>query len=256
MVKLLAVLMFMLSLSAVSFADDHSGDTPLSPLALQVNMCELNEGFEEDDLSRLDQRYLAWAEENDVQRTFVRQTPLMFPRALERPTYFDFHLGSHELTGQVWKKWLRSEDGRKLNAEWQKIATCRVVMTTLFRRYAEGEPQAGDQRVVRINWCNKNEGKTWDQLRERHDRAAQSGGPSNGEAVFWGLIVPRVGGQDLPGDFAHVMTFNDMERFMAYQRWFDLEGGSASYGDYNSSYATCLGPSIFVEDVIHMTPDL
>jgi len=256
MVKLLAVLMFILSLSAVSFADDHSGDTPLSPLALQVNMCELNEGFDEDDLSRLDQRYLAWAEENDVQRTFVRQTPLMFPRALERPTYFDFHLGTHELTGQVWKKWLRSEDGRKLNAEWQKIATCRVVMTTLFRRYAEGEPQAGDQRVVRINWCNKNEGKTWDQLRERHDRAAQSGGPSNGEAVFWGLIVPRVGGQDLPGDFAHVMTFNDMERFMAYQRWFDLEGGSASYGDYNSSYATCLGPSIFVEDVIHMTPDL
>ena len=99
------------------------------------------------------------------------------------------------------------------------------------------------------------EGKTWGQLRKRQARAAQSGDPSYSEAAFWGLIVPRVGGQDLPGDFAHVMTFNDMERFMAYQRWFDLEGGAAAYGDYNSSYATCLGPSIFIEDVINMTPE-
>ena len=40
------------------------------------------------------------------------------------------------------------------------------------------------------------------------------------------------------------MTYNNMEDYMARQRWFDLEGGADMYNDYTTSYATCRGPNL------------
>ena len=48
------------------------------------------------------------------------------------------------------------------------------------------------------------------------------------------------------------MTYNNMEDYMARQRWFDLEGGADLYNDYNTSYATCRGPNLFAEEILHI----
>lgn len=73
--------------------------------------------------------------------------------------------------------------------------------------------------------------------------------PGGGQAHFWGVMVPQVGGRDMPGDFAHVLSYPDMEAFMAKQAWFNLQGGSALYQDY----ASCTGPELFAEHILQVT---
>ena len=139
-----------------------------------------------------------------------------------------------------------------MNEEWQRITDCRVVMNTLLRKYAENTQAEGQQRIVEMNWCTKHDSKSWRQMTARHT-VRDGKAPGGGHALFWGVILPQAGGRDMPGDFAHVLTYPDMEAYMAKQAWFDLEGGAALYSDYTSSYASCTGPNLFAENVLYTT---
>ena len=246
------ILAIALLLGGIAQADDHSPGEGLSTISMQVNACYLKEGSTFRDLEKLDRRFHAWTRENNVERTVVRHTPLMYSGRPERPMYVDYHLGPHATAGKAWKLFQTTPEGQAMNEEWQRIADCRVLINRMHRKYIGGEIEVGQQRVVEFNWCTKHDDKTWRQMAERHTvRAGQI--PGGGHAHFWGVMMPQVGGRDMPGDFAHVLSYPDMEAFMAKQAWFDLEGGNARYLDYTSSYASCTGPNLFTEKVLYVT---
>ena len=233
-------------------AEHHEeAQTQLSPVSMQVNLCSLNDGASFKDIEKLDRRYQKWMNENEVERTVVRQTPLMFAQATDEPFFLDFQIGTHEAAGRAWNLWMNTKAGQELNEEWQRIANCQVRLGTLYRKFAAGLPEEGENRIVSINWCEKHENKSWQQMADKHTFTGP-GAPGGGHAVFWGVMVPQVAGYNLPGDFAHIMTYNNMEDYMARQRWFDLEGGADMYNDYNTSYATCRGPNLFAEEILHI----
>ena len=240
-------------LGPAAIVSAKQAETDYSPIvSLQVNMCYLHEDSDWKDVEALDDSYHVWMKKNGVERIVVRQTPLMFAGRPERPLYLDFHIGSHQTTGKAWKLWRTTTEGQSMNEEWGRIADCRVMMTTMYRKYIGTVAETGQQRVLEINWCSKNKDKSWQQLAARHI-VPEGEAPGGGNAVFWGVMVPQIGGHDMPGDFAHLMTYPDMEAFMAKQAWFDLEKGGERYQDYNSSYASCRGSNLFSEEILYMT---
>lgn len=253
MFKKILTLSIGLLLSSNALADDHSPGEGLSTISIQANICYLRDGKDWRDLEKLDRRFHTWMRENDVERTITRHTPLMFNRIPKRPLFIDYQVGTHAVAGKAWKLFQTTAEGQAMNDEWQRIADCRIVMNTLYRKYVENElPVEGQQRIVELNWCTKHDDKTWRQISARHTvRDGQA--PGGGHAIFWGTMMPQVGAGDLPGDFAHALIYPDMEAYMAKQAWFDLEGGAALYNDYTSSYASCKGPNLFSEKVLFVT---
>ena len=137
-----------LLINAGASADNHRPDQGLSTLSMQVNACYLNEGSNWQDLEKLDKRFQAWTRENNVERTVVRHTHLMFSSRPERRLYIDYHIGPYAVAGKLWKLFQTTPKGRAMNEEWQRVADNRLMMNTMHRKYAVGVPKVGQQRVV------------------------------------------------------------------------------------------------------------
>ena len=68
--------------------------------------------------------------------------------------------------------------------------------------------------------------------------------------IGWFGLVPRLGGANAPGDFAHIAVFPDLESAMKRQESLS-EGGWIGYRDYQRDFATCRGEQLLSEQVIH-----
>jgi hypothetical protein len=221
------------------------------PINVQTQLCKLNPGRTMAEYDEMVNDYFEWARENDVEVTFIRQTPYLTHANPANPSGYDFieFLASdYETAGASWDKWMSTEEGQRLNEAWQSIATCYVKMATLRTQWADVEAlNADDERIVTWNWCTPK--RSISQLMAKHRSMAESRPEELGN-IGWFIYIPRIGGANAPGDFAHIVVYPDVAGLMAGQKWLS-DGGWRARNDYLSLYADCTGESANVELVLN-----
>ena len=240
--------------TSVASADDHmlNGIDVQQPFNVQANLCKLNPDVTLDDYHALVEDYFDWAENNSVDPVFVRQFPLFSHQNLRNPWPYDFVelLGSdYERWGKSWDLWLTSEDGMALNKRWQSLAMCHVKQAHGQMLYADTDAlESDDERYVAWNWCTPKVG--FEQLSQKHaEYVSQISANPNG-LIGWGVLFPHTGGADLPGDFAHLAIYPDVESFMK-RRSMEAQGGWRGLREYYQNYADCTGEQLNIETVLH-----
>ena len=240
-------------LSIPVHADDDmfsDGLDPQKPINVQVQLCSLNPSKTITQYNRNNAKYFAWAKKNNVEVTVVRSTPL-FTHAdgSSEPGYDFFELlpSDFETSGKAWDLWMSSEEGKKLNAEWQSIATCEVKMASLFTQWANVEAlNTDDNRITTWNWCTRKDGVSAEQLTAKHRSIAAEFDKGIGN-IGWFTFYPTIGGGSAPGEFANVVVYPDMVGLMKHQQWFS-EGGWKTRQDYYN-YVDCQGDTANTEEV-------
>ena len=87
--NLLSSLLFMFSAN-LGFADAHENSNASSvnePQAIQIQLCNLNEGKTLAQYDKLNSDYFAWTERNNVATNFIRHTPLFTHSNASNPGY-------------------------------------------------------------------------------------------------------------------------------------------------------------------------
>ena len=89
------VLSFIASLILISsnnaFGDDHEGGPKAGDVInMQVNLCNLNDGFTIEDYNKMNREYFKWSKTNDVEVTFVRQSPVFTHNSPNNPDQYEF----------------------------------------------------------------------------------------------------------------------------------------------------------------------
>ena len=245
-----------LLISCLAFADAHEAQSISdleTPQAIQIQLCNLNEGKTLAQYDKLNSDYFSWSEKNNVSTNFIRHTPLFTHSNASNPgyDYIEYLIGPHEVLAENWDKWMNTKEGQKLNARWQDIATCHVKLGTLYMRWVNEEANAADDnRIVTMDWCTRKDSVSWDQLTAKHDQIEASY-PEGVQNIVWAMMFPQIGSADAPGDFAHVNVYPDMQAFMKRHKWLSHDSGWKLRDDYISSYADCRGDEAFVEDVLY-----
>ena len=83
-----------------------------------------------------------------------------------------------------------------------------------YPMHTNAELEPDDDRIMGVNWCTRKPGVTWDQLSKQHQEF--SFGP---DVIYWGAAGPSLGIRegDMPGEFAHLAVFSDIEGLMRYE---------------------------------------
>tara|TARA_B100000214_G_scaffold320111_1_gene255136 strand:- start:1469 stop:2242 length:774 start_codon:yes stop_codon:yes gene_type:complete len=234
------------------FADGHEqGETEV--FNLQVQLCTLKDNASIKQYDAMINDYVKWSRKHDVELAFARQTPL-YPHNSWFEAGYDFMevlFSTHAVSGKGWDKWLGTSDGQKLNERWQKLADCRVKQAASVPHFVNQEAINKDNnRIVSWNWCSLNDGVTWDDMLAEHNRTVKLLEEDNLGIIGWATIYPRIGTEDAPGDFAHIVIYPDMEAAQIYQQA-QSDGGWRDYNSYQEKFATCRGDSFFIENVIN-----
>ena len=219
-----------LLISSLAFADAHEAQSISdleTPQAIQIQLCNLNEGKTLAQYDKLNSDYFSWSEKNNVSTNFIRHTPLFTHSNASNPgyDYIEYLIGPHEVLAENWDKWMNTKEGQKLNARWQDIATCHVKLGTLYMRWVNEEANAADDnRIVTMDWCTRKDSVSWDQLTAKHDQIEASY-PEGVQNIVWAMMFPQIGSADAPGDFAHVNVYPDMQAFMKRHKWLSHDSG-------------------------------
>ena len=234
------------------FADGHEqGETEV--FNLQVQLCTLKDNASMKQYDEMIDDYVKWSRKHDVELAFARQTPL-YPHNNWFESGYDFMevlFSTHAVSGKGWDKWLGTSDGQKLNARWQKLADCRVKQAASVPHFVNQEAINKDNnRIVAWNWCSLNDGVTWDDMLAEHNRNVKLLEEDNLGIIGWATIYPRIGTEDAPGDFAHIVIYPDVEAAQIYQQA-QSNGGWRDYNSYQENFAKCRGDSFFIENVIN-----
>ena len=234
------------------FADGHEqGETEV--FNLQVQLCTLKDNASMKQYDEMIDDYVKWSRKHDVELAFARQTPL-YPHNNWFESGYDFMevlFSTHAVSGKGWDKWLGTSDGQKLNARWQKLADCRVKQAASVPHFVNQEAINKDNnRIVAWNWCSLNDGVTWDDMLAEHNRNVKLLEEDNLGIIGWATIYPRIGTEDAPGDFAHIVIYPDVEAAQIYQQA-QSDGGWRDYNSYQENFAKCRGDSFFIENVIN-----
>ena len=253
--KLVVLLVAMIGVGA--FAAHHEESYANMNLnqrnSLQVNLCNLNPGKTMADLDGLNDAYFKWAEKNGTTRFFMRLTPLFTGATPSDPgyDYIDMIASPFSVAGDEWDNWMGTKEGQKLSARWAELATCYVRMTHNVTKYADRKALAADDdRIVTLEWCNRNEEISTDQLIAKHNALAASF-PDGVSNIYWGLLLPQLGNSSAPGQFAHMDTYPDVKALMERQNWLGNEGGWRVMQDYYTSYASCSNRNVFSAKVLN-----
>tara|TARA_B100000927_G_scaffold265104_1_gene237640 strand:- start:225 stop:1019 length:795 start_codon:yes stop_codon:yes gene_type:complete len=235
------------------YADDHSQD--LSNVAnVQVNVCKLNEGVSIEEYNKVTEDYIKWSKRNNVETFYARHFPLFSHGNTNNPLTYDFLelLGStHEISGEAWDLWLNTKDGQKLNARWQAAANCYPKMATGVNLYSNEEAlEKADERVVKWNWCSLNDNISAEEIMMEHAEMAKNFEGNDLGIIGWAALIPRLGGANAPGDFAHILVFSDNKSSMKHQKSI-AEGGWRDYRDYEKQYASCRGEELYDVQILN-----
>jgi hypothetical protein len=244
----------LLGSAAFAATEQYSGINLGQGNALQLNLCTLKPGKSMANYDRVVNGYIEWSRENDAEVFVLRLTPVFVspnPGGGANVDFIDLQLGPFDVTGNGWTKWLTSESGQKLNAQWQDTADCSVTMSAAFILALDQEAlSARDDRVMTFNWCSRNEGVSVDQLLAKHQQLA-SNWTADSPIKAWTVMYPGLGSRNVPGEFAHLMSFEDVSGLMAWQNARANEGGWRTRQDYQASYAGCIGENVYYAEVIN-----
>ena len=254
------ILSFVASLILISsnlaFADAHEGGQPKAGdvINMQVNLCNLNDGFTIEDYNKMNREYFKWSKTNDVEVTFVRQAPVFTHNSPNNPDQYEFMdllFTDYETSGRAWDKWLGTKSGQKLNSKWQEIATCDVKFMAMYLWHVDAEViDNDDERVVAWDYCTPLENTTPDQMNDFHAKLAENW---DFKQSAWAVAFPTAGLGQVEG-FFHVNAYKDFETYQSHQKALYAEGGWRTYYDYQNTIASCSGDSVYQETVMNRGP--
>ncbi len=244
---------FALSMNAAA-AEQYSGIDLEQGNSVQMQLCTLKPGKSMENYDRIIDDYIEWSKENDVEVFVMRATPLFMstPPAGQTPIdFFEMLVAPFSVAGNGWDKWLTTEESQKINARWQDTAECRVSMNTGYIMALDQEAlSAQDDRIMTFNWCTRNEGVSIDQLQAKHQQMAADFSPES-PIKAWTMMVPGVGDRNMPGAFAHLLSFADVSGLMAWQNNVANNEGWRMRVDYETSYADCIGNNVYQMQVLN-----
>lgn len=222
--------------------------------SLQMQLCSLKPGKSMANYRKVVDSYISWSKENGVEVFVLRATPMFVSAPQNAQMDFDFIemlMGSYEVSGSGWTKWLTSEEGQKLNEQWQEAADCRVVVNpAVIQVIDQAALSARNDRVMVMNWCTRREGVTWDQLQAKHQQIA-SGWSTESPLKSWGIMYPSLGMRNAPGEFMNILSFEDANGLMAWQDNLANNEGWRTRADYMTSYADCIGDNVYYAEVLN-----
>lgn len=251
--------LFMLSLfaAAIAFADNHdrqfAGMDLSQANAMQMQLCSLKPRKTMADYDKVMNGYIKWSKDNDAAAFVLRLTPMFTtppPGGNLQFDWIDLLAMSFESSGDSWDKWLSTESGQRLNAQWRATADCRVSVNPVVTRFLDAQALTGDDRIITFNWCTANEGVTSDQIIARHQSMAANR-PDDAPIKAWNIILPGLGNRNPPGDFAHMLSFVNTKGLMAWQNAMANDGGWRQRQDYYNSYAQCTGENVYQGRVLN-----
>ena len=101
-----------------------------------------------------------------------------------------------------------------------------------------------------FNWCTRNEGVSTDQLIEKHRQIASTWN-TDSPIKAWTIMYPGLGSRNTPGEFAHLLSFEDASGLMAWQNATANDEGWRRRQDYETSYADCIGENVYYVEVLN-----
>ena len=239
------------------FADAHERQYAGMNLAqanvAQMQLCSLKPRKSMADYDKVMNAYIQWSKDNDAQVYVMRLTPLFAsppPGENMQFEWIDLLISSFEKSGDGWNKWLSTDSGQRLNAQWNASADCRVSMNPIFNQFIDTDALSSDTRIMTFNWCTVNDGVTTDALMARHDSMVENRA-EDAPVKAWNIIIPGLGNRNPPGDFAHLLSFNDANGLMAFQNGIANEGGWRQRQEYFRSFATCSGENAYQGRVLN-----
>lgn len=251
---ILVILGGLIGSMALSAEPSYSGIALNQANAMQMQLCTLKPGKTMANYDRVVNGYIEWSKENDVEVFFIRAMPLFMSANPGGGPQFDFMellVSPYDVSADGWTKWLGTEDGQKLNDQWQDTADCRVAMNSGRIHVIDQEALANtDERVMTFNWCSRHEGVSVDQLRAKHQQMASEWTTAS-PVKAWLTMVPGLGGRNTPGDFAHILSFDSINSLMAWQNIQANEQGWRQRVDYEASYAHCTGENAYYGQVLN-----
>lgn len=249
--KLMCVLLAF-CITPIAFADHHGSESSAAePFSVQVNLCTLKQSKDMRDYEKVFNAYVDWAQENNVDLFNARQTPLFTHADAANPLgyeFFDLLAGPFARQGKGWDLWMTTPEGQKLAAKWNEVADCNVRFGTGNVMFSKPEMETDNDRIISWNWCAVNEGVKVEQVMAAHAQRAASI-TDEAPMIGWVTLVPTVGAANIPGDFAHLVIYPDMESYMRV-REYNAKGGWKNMRDY-SALATCSGEAVNAETVLH-----
>ena len=153
---------------------------------------------------------------------------------------------SFEGMATAWKK-IWADDPQFLE-NFDKTVSCSRSLMHYYPMHTNTELEPDDDRVMGVNWCTRKPGVTWDQLSKQHREF--SFGP---DVIYWGAAGPSLGIRDgdMPGEFAHLAVFSDIEGLMRYENQVANEDGWRRREAYYQNFAECTGTNVYRQEVIN-----
>tara|TARA_B100001093_G_scaffold161878_1_gene154265 strand:- start:115 stop:927 length:813 start_codon:yes stop_codon:yes gene_type:complete len=253
-----AIMMFLvISGHLTANAQEHSTPKWGDVVNVQMNLCNLNEGYTIEDYDKMNEEYFKWSRKNDVEVTYVRQTPLFthnFPNNPDQYEFSDLLFTDYETSGKAWDKWLGTQSGQSLNAKWQKIAACDVKFMAMYIAYVDMEiMNASDERIVSYDFCTPLEGVTADEVNAFHEKYLQQN-KDQFEQSAWVMLVPSVGLSPAGKGFFHLNAYQDLEAYQKSRKILHAGEGWRTYLEYQDTIASCNGDAVFQETVMNSAP--
>ena len=219
-------------------------------MGLQLDLCELNEGYSLDDVAKINKRLSEGFAKLDINASIMHLTPFFTRGALfdPRPDYATMIVAPIPEFGSGWDKWTTSEEASELVADSEEVSRCIAKFHQgIPKHFDVDEIQSTDRRILTFQWCSRRPGVSIEQLRNRHDNYLQSIGEEF-PAATWHILVPRLGGG--PGDWAHMQTYTSAASLMSNESRL-ATGGFRSYNDYHNTYVDCGDTNVWNGTYVH-----
>lgn len=237
--------------SHAALADDHAAD-PGEMVTL--NLCTLNPGNTLADVEKFQNSWIKWAKSRDIDLFNEILTPLMINTS-GTPTldFIELSVTSYADGGRMWADWNETKKGQKMAQQWSEMANCSARVNHLVTKYQDPDADTNDRsRVVTFTRCEIHDGVTGDDMRAVHQRGIdrRSDTATN---MFWGLLLPRAGGDDARNVFRHANVYSDMQSYVAQLATHSQR--AQMIRDYNQRYAQCDKPTIWASNVLSLQED-
>jgi len=223
-------------------ADNHA--PPTQAVAMESAICNFNENKTMADLNDALGVFKGWADGNDYNTLLTLNTPLYIGGGSSIPVLM-LEFTSYANMGEGWDK--IGETGADMLAAVDSAVSCQRALAHYFPLHAAEGIAEDTDRVLVVNWCNRHDGVSWDDLSQVH-----RGWEFDDNTGYAGMIVPALGIRDgdFPGEFGHLRVYKDAATLLAMQNNIANEGGWRQREDYFDNVADCSGPNAYLQTVI------
>ena len=220
--------------------------------ALQMQLCSLKPGKKMKDYEANFDDYIEWSKANGVETFSLRLTPMFVTQPSNGPSFewIEFLASPFAISGDAWDKWLTTEEGQTLNANWQSIADCRVTINPVATLYYDETITEQDTRIISMNWCSRLPGVSYDEVQARHQNILANRTPDSPVAA-WSIVYNGLGMRNAPGEYMHMLSFANNASLQAYMNNYANNQGWRARVAYETSYASCTGQNVYFAEVLH-----